>query len=122
MAILSKRDHNAAVRYAMDRIDEALAQALMRDFCKENDIVVGDVRGINQRPGIINKRIRVAVYLSGRGFKRRVIAAVMNKHYDMVRYYTKPALRKRKQIKNRLNAIRWRIPAEIKVNHGLTAN
>lgn len=122
MHVLSKRDRSAVVRYAMDRLDEALAQAWMRDFCRAHGFSVPDVRFGNQRPKIMEQRIAVAVHLSGRGFKRRVIAAVMNRHYDMVRYYTKPALRARKRVKNCLNAKRWRIPAANKVNHELTAH
>lgn len=120
MSILSKRDQSAVVRYAMDRIDEALAQANMRDFCRMHGFSVPDVRCGNQRPGTMQQRIKVAVHLHGKGFKRRVIAKVMNRHYDMIRYYTKPALRQRKRVKNCLNAKRWRIPA--KVNPELMAH
>lgn len=112
--ILSKRDRCAVVRYAMDRIDEALAQAWMRDFCKVHGFSVPDIRWGNQRPETMEQRIKVAVHLSGKGFKRALIAKVMNRHYDMIRYYTKPALRQRKRVKNRMNAERWRVPAENK--------
>lgn len=108
MRILSKRDQSAVVRYAMDRIDEALAQANMRDFCRAHGFSVPDIRFGNQRPDTMENRIKVALHLSSKGFKRRVIAKVMNRHYDMIRYYTKPALRQRKRVKNRLNAGRWR--------------
>lgn len=96
MKILSDRDRNAVIRYALDRIDEALAQASMLEFCKAKNIAVEHIRGGNQRPSMVEKRIQVAVYLSSCGFRRRLIAAAMHRHYDMVRYYTKPALRARK--------------------------
>lgn len=118
--ILSKRDQSAVIRYAMDRIDEALAQADMRNFCRVHGFSVPDVRFGNQRPDIMRQRIKVAIHLSGKGFKRRVIAKVMNRHYDMIRYYTKPALRARKRVKNCLNAKRRRVPSTDKVNHALT--
>lgn len=106
--ILSKRDRTAVVRYAMDRIDEALAQAWMRDFCRMHGFSVPDIRWGNQRPDTMEQRIKVAIHLSSKGFKRALIAKVMNRHYDMIRYYTKPALRARKRAKNCLNAKRWR--------------
>lgn len=118
--ILSKRDQSAVIRYAMDRIDEALAQAWMRDFCKVNSFSVPDIRWGNQRPDTMDQRIKVAIHLSSKGFKRALIAKVMNRHYDMIRYYTKPALRERKRVKNRLNAERWRDSPKIKVNVQLT--
>lgn len=108
MPILSNRDRTAVVRYAMDRIDEALAQAWMREFCKVHGFSVPDIRWGNQRPDTMEQRIKVAIYLSSKGFKRGLIAKVMNRHYDMIRHYTKPALRERKRAKNRLNAGRWR--------------
>lgn len=120
MPILSKRDQSAVVRYAMDRIDEALAQANMRDFCKAQGFSIPDIRWGNQRPSTMEQRIKVAIHLSGKGFKRMVIAKVMNRHYDMIRYYVKPALRERKKANNRMKTAHWRGKSD-KVNDGLAA-
>lgn len=115
--ILSKRDQSAVVRYAMDRIDEALAQAWMREFCAANNISVRAIRDADNRPVTSEQRIKVAVYLCDRGVMRRVVARVMNRHFDMVRYYIKPAHRKRRQDKRRKNTERWRGNVQLSETH-----
>lgn len=120
MPILSKRDQSAVVRYAMDRIDEALAQAWMREFCAANGILVHTLRDANCTPWAMEQRIKVAMYLRSKRVKCIVIAKLLHRHHDMVRYYTRPALRKRKQTYNRLNTGRWRVPSTNKVNCMLT--
>lgn len=109
MHILSKRDQSAVVRYAMDRIDEALAQAWMREFCAANDILIHTLQDANNTPWAMKQRFQVATFLRSKQVKARIVAKLMNRHYDMIRYYTKPALRARKRVKNRMNAERWRV-------------
>lgn len=119
MPVLSKRDQSAVVRYAMDRIDEAIAQAWMREFCAANSIGIGNLRAVDQSPRIMEQRIEVAMYLRSKRVNGRIIAKLLHRHYDMVRYYTRPALRKNKQDYNRANTGRWRGQ---NVNHVLAAN
>lgn len=108
MNILSKRDQSAVVRYAMDRIDEALAQAWMREFCAASGIGIGNLRAADHTPRIMEQRIKVALYLRSKRVKCIVIAKLLHRHHDMIRYYTRPALRERKQAYNRVNTGRWR--------------
>lgn len=110
MPILNKSDRRAVVRYALDRIDEAVAQAWMREFCAANNILVHTLRDANNAPWAMEQRICVAVHLRSKRVKYAVIAKLMHRHYDMIRYYTKPALRARKQACNLLNTGRWRKP------------
>lgn len=106
--ILPLRDQRAVVRYAMDRIDEALAQAWMREFCAANGIGIGNLRAADQTAAIMEQRIKVAMHLRSKRVKVITIAKLLHRHHDMVRYYTRPALRARKQDYNRLNTGRWR--------------
>lgn len=119
MPILSKRDRSATVRYAMDRIEEALAQVWMREFCAANNISVLAIRGADNRPEISKQRIKVALYLCGRGVARWAVASVMHRHYDMIRYYVKPSLRAWRKEKNRRNTERIRRASGIKSKHGV---
>lgn len=112
MTILSIRDRRAVIHYALDRIDEALAQAWMREFCAANRIGIGNLRAVDQTPRIMKQRIKVAMYLRGKGVKGTIVAKLLHRHYDMVRYYTRPQLRAHKQSYNRVNTGRWRKPAE----------
>lgn len=115
-SVLPLRDQRAVVRYAIDRIDEALAQAWMREFCAANRIGIGNLRAADQTAGIMEQRIKVAMYLRSKRVKCIVIAKLLQRHYDMVRYYTRPALRARKQTYNRLNTGRWRGSVQPSVN------
>lgn len=110
VSVLSIRDQRAVVHYALDRIDEAIAQAWMREFCTANGILVHTLRDANNTLWAMEQRIRVAVYLRSKRVKHAVIAKLMHRHYDMIRYYMKPTLRARKQDYNRLNTGRWRKP------------
>jgi hypothetical protein len=92
----------------MDRIDEALAQALMQDFCAANGILIHTVRDANNSPWAMDQRVRVAVFLRSKRIKHVVIAKCMHRHVDMIKYYTSPTLRQRKRDYNRLNTGRWR--------------
>lgn len=106
--VLSIRDRRAVVRYALDRIDESLAQAWMREFCAANGILIHTLRDANNSPWAMEQRIRVATYLRGRGVKHAVIAKLMHRHHDMIKYYVNPVLRERKQAYNLANTGRWR--------------
>src|SRR5258707_1258705 len=97
VSVLNKRDQSAVVRYAMDRIDEALAQAWMRDFCTANDILIHTLQDANNTPWAMKQRFQVATFLRVKQVKGRIVKKLMNRHYDMIRYYTKPALRERKR-------------------------
>lgn len=124
--ILSRRDRRSVVSYAMDRIEEALVQAWLAEFCNARGIEINLIRGQNCGRKAVESRMQAAIYLcSIKGVRRTAAAKVMHRHYDMIRHYLKPALRKRRLDKNRLNAGRWRRPraasADKKVNVGLTA-
>lgn len=106
--ILSKRDQSAVVRYAIDRIDEALAQAWMKEFCAANGILIHTLQDSNNTPWAMEHRFQAAVFLRSRRVKYAIIAKLMHRHYDMIRYYVKPALRERKKANNRLKTAHWR--------------
>lgn len=110
MPILPQSDRRAVVRYAIDRIDEALAQAWMREFCAANNILVHTLRDANSMPWAMRQRIKVAIHLRSRRVKHAVIAKLMHRHHDMIKYYVNPALRRRKMAYNRANTGRWRKP------------
>lgn len=108
MHILSKRDRTAVVRYALDRIDEALALALLKEFCAANGILIHTLQDSNNTPWAMEHRFQAAAFLRNKGVTYTIIAKLMHRHYDMIRYYTKPALRERKKANNRLKTAHWR--------------
>lgn len=108
MPVLSKSDERAAVRYAIDRIDEALAQAWMKEFCSTSGILLHTLRDANNSSWAMQQRIDVATYLRGRGVRHGVIAKLMHRHVDMIKYYVNHALRSRKRLYNKRNTGRWR--------------
>lgn len=105
----------------MDRIEEALAQAKMLEYCEACGIAVELIRGPNQRQEVFEMRVKLAIYLCSVGVRRRVVAKVMHRHYDMIRYYTKPTLRERRKAKFKVNTERLRRASDHRsVNIGLT--
>lgn len=121
MRILSERDQSAVVRYALDRIDEALAQAWLKEFCDANGILMHTLQDANNTPWASEQRFRAAAFLRSKRVTYTIIAQLMNRHYDMIRYYVKPALRERKKANNRLKTAHWREnKSQHNVNMGLT--
>lgn len=110
-SVLSKRDHREISKRVLPYIDRVLAQAEMVRFAAANRISIPVMRSVDGSQSATKMRMATARHLKSKGINARIIAELLNRNYDTVRYYIhenhRMAARRRYQAKKMVHFVRF---------------
>lgn len=84
---LSKRDQREVVKLVIPYIDRVLAQAEMVRFAAKKRFSIPTMRSTDASKSATRMRMATAQHLKSVGITTRIVAELLNRNYDTVRYY-----------------------------------